>query len=262
MPILTYEEYSKIRHDTPYTLSLRSGENFLYYFGERHLFKPIDPQWDKLKTFWNEFLNKTKGQKRIVFTEGGLRPVEESEEQAIIKHGGMGLTTFLAHQEKIGIHSPEPDEKYERSELEKDFPRDIIQYYYFARVVLQWGRKNDPKPDFVEYITRYLNNDKKESAWDAYDFSLDNMRRIHKELFNQEFDEHDTQFFYDVSNPVVTKSEVNKVSASSSIIRDEYIVSEIQKFIHDGYSIFAEYGCSHVVMQEPVLRELFEPNNI
>jgi hypothetical protein len=261
MPILTYEQYSKIKHSIPYTLSLKSGQNFLYYFGERHLFKTVDPQWYELKAFWSEFLSKTIGQKRIVFTEGGIRPVEKTEEQAIIKHGGMGLATFLAHQEKIDVHSPEPDEKYERLELEKKFPRDIIQYYYFARVVLQWGRKNDPKPHFVEYLTRYLDNDKKESGWDDYDFSLDSMKRIHKELFNQEFDECDTQFFYDVSNPVVIKSEVNKVSAASSIIRDEYIVSEILKFINNGYSIFAEYGCSHVVMQEPVLRELFESNS-
>jgi hypothetical protein len=132
MPILTYEQYSKIRHNTPYTLSLKSGNNFLYYFGERHLFKPVDPQWDELKSVWSEFLEKTKGQKRIVFIEGGIRPVEESEEQAILKHGGMRLATFLAHQENIETHSPEPDEKYERSELEKSFPRDIIQYYYFC----------------------------------------------------------------------------------------------------------------------------------
>jgi hypothetical protein len=46
----------------------------------------------------------------------------------------------LAAQENIKVFSPEPDEAYERSELEKEFPRDAIQYYYFARMVLQWGR--------------------------------------------------------------------------------------------------------------------------
>ena len=259
MSILTYKQYSTIKHKTPYTLLLNSGPNYLYYFGERHLFKPIDAQWDELKIFWNDFLEKTKGQKRIVFTEGGIRPVEETEEDAIVKHGGMGLVTYLANKENIERHSPEPDEKYERAELEKTFSRDMIQYYYFARLVLQWGKKNDPKPDFNEYMTVYLENDKKESGWDDYDFSLDNMKKIHSDLFSSNFDENDTNFFYDVSNPVVIKSEINKVSAASSVIRDEYIVGEIQKYINDGYSIFAEYGCSHVVMQEPALRELFEP---
>ncbi len=258
MPILSYEQYSKIRHKIPYTVSLSSGSNSLYYFGEKHSFDPSDPQWTALKDFWNEFLEKTKNQKRIVFIEGGIRPVEESEEQSIIKHGGMGLVTFLAHQENIEVHSPEPDEAYERSELEKTFSRDIIQYYYFARIVLQWGRKTYPKPNFVEYITRYLNNDKKESGWDDYDFSLEAMKNIHSKLFEVPFDENNTDFFYDVSNPVVIKNDINKVSAASSIVRDQYIVNEIQKYINDGYSIFAEYGCSHVVMQEPALKELFQ----
>ncbi len=258
MPILTYEQYSTIKHKTPYTLSLKSGNSFLYYFGERHLFEPVDPQWDELKKFWNEFLLKTNTQKRVVFTEGGVRPVEETEEQAIIKHGGMGLTTYFAHQENIEIHSPEPDEKYERSELEKHFSRNTIQYYYFARVVLQWGRKVDPKPDFTEYITQYLNNDKEKSGWNDYDFSLEAMIKIHEELFKNQFNENDTNFFYNVSNPVVIKSEVNKVSALSSVVRDEYIVNEIKKYINEGYSIFAEFGCSHVVMQEPLIIELLE----
>ncbi len=258
MPILTYEQYAAIKHRTPYALSLKSGPNFLYYFGEQHSFKPADMQWVALKEFWNEFLEKTKGQKRIVFTEGGMRPVEQNKGQAILKHGGMGLVTHLAHQENIKMHSPEPDEAHERSELEKSFSRDVIQYYYFARVVLQWGRKTDPKPDFVKYITRYLQSDEKRSGWIGYDFSLEAMKEIHSELFQIPFDENDIDFFYDTSNPVVIKSEINKVSAASSMIRDEYIVSEIQKYMNEGYSIFAEYGCSHVVMQEPVLRELFE----
>lgn len=261
MSILTYKQYSETRHEIPYTLLLKLGTSFLYYFGERHLFKPVDPQWVKLKEFWKDFIEKTNGQKRIVFIEGRIRPVEENEEQAILKYGGMGLVTYLAYQEKIELYSPEPDEKYERSELEKKFTRDMIQYYYyFARVILQWGEQLGKKPDFVEYITQYLDNDKKESGWDEYDFSLDAMKRIHFELFKAPFDEKNTKFFYDVSNPVVIKSEINKVAAASSIIRDEYIVREIQKYINSGYSIFAEYGCTHVVMQEPALRESFRSN--
>ncbi len=232
----------------------------MYYFGERHLFKPVDPQWIELKEFWNDFIEKTRGQKRIVFIEGGIRPVEENERQAIIKHGGMGLVTYLAHQEKVEIHSPEPGEGYERLELEKNFSKNIIQYYYFARVVFQWGELMDPKPDFVKYITGYLDNDRKGSGWKEYDFSLDAMKKIHVELFQTPFDEKNIEFFYNVSNPVVIKYEINKVAAASSTIRDEYIVREIQKYINDGYSIFAEYGCTHVVMQEPALRESFRYN--
>ena len=260
MPLMTYEEYSKTRHKTPYTVSIKSGLNFLYYFGERHSFNPGDEQWVEVKEFWKDFLDTTKDTKRIVFIEGGIRPREESEEQSIIKHGGMGLATYLAQQEGIETYSPEPDETYERHELQKEFSKEHIQYYYFAGVVHQWGRKQEPKPDFEEYINRYLEDDKKESAWTDFDFSLEAMKKIHRSLFQSAFDENDIDFFYSVVNPVVQKTIVNQVSAMSSDIRDRYIVGEIKKYIANGYSIFAQFGCSHVVMQEPLLKEIFSKN--
>lgn len=257
MSILTYEKYAETPHPIPYKLVLKKNGTSLHYFGEKHTYEPKHPQWDVLKNFWSRFLEETAGRKRVVLIEGGIRPVAGDEEQAIIEYGGMGLLTYLANKEGIEVFSPEPDEKYERAQAEKHFPRDVIQYYYFARVVLQWNRKSEPKPDFVGYITRYLESDREESGWDDYDFSLDHMKSIQMELFYRQFDEHDEKFFYDASNPVIIQSDVNKVSALSSIIRDQYIVDQIQKYMQDGYSIFAEYGCSHVVMQEPALREMF-----
>lgn len=256
MPLMSYDEYHKIRHNIPYKLLLKSGSNSLYYFGERHSFDPKNEQWIEEKEFWQDFLKNTTNQKRIIFTEGGIRPVEESEEQSILKHGGMGLATYLASQENIDTYSPEPSEKYERNELEKNFSKEEIQYYYFARIVYQWGLKEEPKPDFEEYVKTYLDSDKKESGWYDFDFSLESMKKIHNKLFNTPFNEKDTDFFYNIINPVVLKTVVNKVSRMSSDIRDRYIVSEIKKYISEGYSIFAQYGCSHVVIQEPLLREL------
>ncbi len=256
MPLMSYEEYSKIRHKTPYTFSIKSGSNFLYYFGERHSFNPADTEWVEQRKFWNDFLWKTKDTKRIVFVEGGIPPIEVSEEQSIIKHGGMGLATYLARQEGIETYSPEPQGKYEREELEKEFSKDEIQYYYYARAVHQWGRMQNSELSFEKYINRYLDRDKEESGWAGFDFSLESMKKIHTSLFQAVFDENDTDFFYNIVNPVEQKTVINKVAAKSSGIRDTYIVGEIKKYILNGYSIFAQYGCSHVVMQEPLLREV------
>ncbi len=255
---MTYKEYAKIRHPIPYYLKLTSGSNLLYYFGEKHSFDPAHPQWKEEKDFWKEFLEHTSDHKRIVFIEGGIRGDEINEEQSIIKHGGMGLATYLAHQENIETFSPEPDEVHERAELEKDFSREEIQYYYFARMVHQWGNKHDPKPDFEEYMNRSLEGDKKSSDWSDFDFSMDAMKKIHHIIFKTKFNENDTNFFYNAINPVVIQSVVNKVSRMSSEIRDTYIVQQIEKYMNDGYSIFAQFGCSHVVMQEPLLREVLK----
>lgn len=256
MPLMTYEEYRKVRHKTPYTYSINSGSNILYYFGERHSFNPDDVQWLEMKSYWQDFLEKSKCHKRIVFVEGGQRPSEDTQEQAIIKHGGMGLVTYLAKQEGVEIYSPEPNEKYERGELVKQFSKEEIQYYYFARIVHQWGNKQEPKPDFTEYMSRYLESDKNTSGWANFDFSVNAMKKIHDKMFQTTFDENNSDFFYSIIDPAEPKTIINKVSAMSSDIRDRYIVGEIRKYILNEYSVFVEYGCTHAVMQEPLLREV------
>jgi hypothetical protein len=116
---MSYEEYSKKKHRSPYLLKLKSGKNFFYYFGEKHSYNPNDSQWEELKDFWSEFLEKTKDTKKIVFIEEGIRSLESNENDAVLKHGGMGLITFLANKENIEVFSPEPEEKWERCVLSK-----------------------------------------------------------------------------------------------------------------------------------------------
>ena len=253
--IMSHTEYRRVRREGPYKLKLQFGDKWLYYFGEKHSFDPKDKQWGIAEVFWIEFLKSTKNSKRIVFVEGGTRPKEATKEISITKHGGMGLATWLAAQESIETFSPEPDRKYERQELEKQFGRDEIQYYYFARTISQWNRMNNPKPDFNRYITWFLKDDEKNSGWTGYDFSLDHMKEIHKKNFNSDFNGNDGSFFYSVSNPLDENHITNKVARLTSQLRDKYIVGQIQKYLRGGYSVFSQYGFSHVVMQEPVDRK-------
>lgn len=257
---MNYDEYVKTKWEFPYFFSIAKNKEFLYYFGEIHSYDPNHEQWAKLKVFWEEFLEKTTDQMRIVFTEGGVRPVASTEEDAIVKWGGMGLITLWANQENIKVFSPEPSEAYERSELEKEFSRDEIQYYYFARVVLQWNNHQDPKPEFKEYIGNYLAQDKKRSGWDDFDFSLEHMMKIHENIFNGVFDCTDVSFLRKVSGPVYLDTVVNQVSRKSSEIRDEYIVSQITEYVENGYSLFIQFGGSHAVVQRRYLEEILDKN--
>lgn len=148
MLLMTYEEYKKFKHSTPYAFSIPCGTNILYYFGERHSYDPAHEEWVAEKIFWQQFLKATQEHKRIVFVEGGKRPVGESEEKSISTDGGMGFITYLAHQADIDTYCPEPNRSYERQELLRQFSKEESQYYYFARVVGQWNRKQEPKPNF------------------------------------------------------------------------------------------------------------------
>ncbi len=259
MPLMTYDEYESLdpRPKKPYPFSIQSDHNALYYFGEGHSYDPYNEQWVEEKIFWQSFLKATEGQKRIVFVEGRKRSVINTEEQAILTDGGMGLATYLAHQEGIDTFCPEPDRTYEKNELIKQFSKEEVQYYYFARVVGQWNRKQEPRPDFEEYINGFLERDKNDSKWTDFDFSLNHMKEVHTVLFERDFDEHDNDFFYNVTNPVKLVTTINKVSRASTEIRDKYIVEQIQKYMNAGYSIFIQFGATHAVMQESLLKELF-----
>lgn len=255
MSILTYDEYSKINHPTPYFFKIKSDDNFLYYFGEAHSFDPKNKQWDTMKVFWNEFLKDTENRKRIVFIESGNIKPKETEEETIVETGGGGLATFLAFQNNIPTFCPEPSYKEQFADLEKQFSHEEIQYYYFARVVSQWHRKN-PRPDFEKYIQPYLDRGKRESDWDDIDFTVNGMAKIHKNIFVTEFNYNDQKFFSEISSPVELKTVINKVNRALSDARNEHIVKKIKEYLDNSYSIFSEYGCAHVVVQEPLLREV------
>lgn len=135
-----------------------------------------------------------------------------------------------------------------------EFSPEEVEYYYFARIVYQWGNMEEPKPDFSTYVSNFLKGDKHISKWEDFDFSLENMKKIHHSLFGTDFNENDTDFFYSIVNPVELNTVVNKVARASSIYRDEHIIGEIKSYQEQGYSIFIQYGSSHAVMQEPALK--------
>lgn len=256
MPLMTEDEYSRIKHKTPYVYKIQTGKQFLYYFGEKHSFNPDDSQWVQVRNFFSDFVKNTENQKRIAFVEAGRPPVKETENGSILEAGGTGLITFLASQLNIEVYCPEPSRVYEIRELEKQFSREEIEYYYFARIVNQWGRIPDPKPKFEEYVSRFLERDEKNSGWNDFDFSYENLKRIHRNMFKAEFNENNSSFFRELVTPVDLKTTINKVSRASGVIRENYIINEISKYWDNGYSIFIEYGSSHAVIQEPLLKEM------
>lgn len=115
-----------------------------------------------------------------------MREFDASEGKAIIRNGGMGLLTHLVHNDGVITFSPEPPDAYERKELEKQFSRDEIEYYYFARMAYQWCKKGKQRPDFEKYLCN---------------FSIPHMEEIHKNIFSKKLDCDDEAFLYKIINP-------------------------------------------------------------
>ncbi len=250
-----YQQLHEEKYDYPYTYQIKSSNSsqILYFLGVHHVYDPTHPQIHKIKRLWIKFLKDTDKNNCIVLTEGGIRPVEESEEKAILKHGEAGLLAFLSNREDIPNISPEPDEKFEIKELEKQFSKEEIEYAYFARTVLQWNKLKE-KPEFNTYIQRYLDRDKLVSGWKDFDFSVANLIAIHDKKYNHKFDPVKCeQCVYSMSNPAQ-----NPVSSSSGHIRDEYIVKEIINLWEKGKSIFIVYGSGHAIVCEKAIKHFLK----
>ncbi len=257
--LITFDEYQDMPpNKVPYTYVIENKEQYLYYFGSKHSYDQSLPQFDELRTFFNEFVLKTKDKQRIVLVEGGNWPLGKDEEESITEYGEMGFITYLANKANIEKVCPEPPTRLLYTELEKKFSRDQIEYYYFARSCWQWARMNKTS-GFESYIRGVLKQDEKDSGWEGYDFSFEHMKVIHKDIFGTEFDISDSQFFRKITDPTKTDTVMNKISRfEDEGFRDLYILGEVEKYWEQGKSIFVIYGSTHAVIQEPALRTLAE----
>jgi len=256
------DQYYKIDHPTPYKYVIEKNDQYLYYIGSKHSYDPADPQFEDIRSFFADFLRHTVAtkeksvEKSIVLVEGGERPVGASEEEAIKEGAEISFVTYLAHQADRKVTSPEiPDGKRFELLLEH-FSKEEIAYYCFVQVCWQWNNTHDKK-SFREYIQVFLENNQTKSGWTDFDFSYENMLRIHRELFNTEFDENDKDFINSIMHPHRDTSVINKISKfDDSGLRDLYILDQIDQYWKNGMNMFIIYGDIHAVMQEPVLRTL------
>jgi hypothetical protein len=238
----------------PLLYTLKKRGLVLFYFGARHSYNPSDKQFITLEKFWNKFIRITGGKNCIVLVEGGKRPVLENKGAAIIAGGEAHFITLLASKNNVQTLTPEPDLNEERSVLLRKFKKNEIQYYYFARTVDQWNRRGCT-PTLSKYIKPFLLKDKLSSGWKNFDFSLQNMKKIHRSIFHTKFNEFDGMFFRSVTNPTKRDfSKINRVAIQSATVRNTNILKNI-KSLWNKNNVFVVYGRSHAINHRPVLEK-------
>lgn len=241
-----YEVYkSRVKH--PYFYKLKNSVNSLYFIGTSHVNDPSHPQFSFIKKKWGHFINGAV--EKIVFIEGGNWPTAKTEKECIERYGEGSFTKFLAEKASINCISPEPNDEEVFKLLENKFSRDEIMLLFFSRVMGQWGRKKR-EVGLKEYVTPYLERDKKSSGWKNYDFSIAHMIELHEKIHKKKFDENDDELFYKIYAPTD-----ENVSGAISLIRENHILDQIEKYWLKKHSIFIVYGSGHAIRQEPVLRD-------
>lgn len=257
--LYSYDDWSVVAQGKvggPYCFDILQGQQTLFYFGANHSRDINNLQYEKLRKYWQRFLDVNNSADVLVFVEGGERIVHETEELAVRRDSEAGFITLLAHRVGITTYSPEPGAVEERKYLLSKFSEENIDYYYFARLVNQWHNYPEPKADFNAYIGRYTEHKEPMTNWSYHGFPLERMKTIHEKLFGASFDERDKELFALLINPTRKDNPLRDVVIGSSTFRNIHMVQEIKRLWDDGKSLFVVYGSAHAILQEPALRKL------
>lgn len=260
--LISFKEYSAIKHERPYFYSIKSSDQFLYYLGAEHKKDPAHPQFEFLQGKWQEFLQKTSVTKSIVIFEGSVNIDSVTAlKEAIEKYGESGAIVFWANQEHIPCFRPEPTIEYEAEKLLKEFSKEEVFYFYIIRGLVTWQRTVVRK-EFDEYIKANIKRYQDIFNWANFDFLFDTVKKIHKQIFNKEFDLNEKEYIAKIPSPSFEMSRINEIARKSSTIRNIAILDCIEKYWLEGYNIFIVYGASHAVMQERAIKDMVEAPNV
>jgi hypothetical protein len=243
----------------PYFFSLKSNSNVLFYLGVRHSWDPAHQQFNVIKERWMEFLKIAKHPFVVVESRGWK--IHNTEMEAILRGGEIDFMAYLSHQSNVPIFCFEPERGKEMNALLKQFSKEQIEYYYFARIVAQWHRLTQ-KPDINSYLLPFLKRDKKVSGWNDFEFSIENIKKIHQQLFKTKLDFNDIEFFNKIENPTREDNPLKNIVRASGKYRDQTIIDGIKNTWHKGYDLFIVYGEGHARSHEKILHEYQLKNRV
>lgn len=273
--IMTWDAYSKSKHETPYIFDLKKGNKELFYFGANHTSDPNDPMFARIKEKFAEL------QPDSVFVEGmeqlevlkndpekwtaGVSYFKSlSEEDVIRKYGEPGFGLKLAIEAGVEFYSPEPKTSEEiKNLLEKGFTREEIFADYVYRQVYQYYRdRENIKMSIEEYLqSGIIETMKENTSWDDFDYSVENLEVIGQSIWGEKADIHKEDFSSERTNPNPGESElqtrITQVAQESSLYRDVYMVRKMKEALAVHNKPFVIFGASHAYMQRPALEKLF-----
>lgn len=246
---MTFEEYKNIEHSVPYVLHLKdkSGAELLYY-GARHSYDPSDPMFDEMTARFQVF------QPKIAFVEGGVVPTVADRNEMIRQDGERGFLCFLCHLHSVPVGNLEPPFDKELKYLLTLYTQEQLFLFYCVRQILQY-RHMQSRPSFEEYMGSFAEGMAQRLNLKVATAVLPFLHTLYQQVFDQELVwEAMTD---EVVHPFVYKSITNEIARQNSYFRDASHVTKLFEAMQAHNRVFAVVGASHVVMQEPLLRQIF-----
>ena len=242
--VMSWDEYRRTEHLTPYVLDLSIGHGRLVYVGARHTNDPTSSEVSLIEWLWTQL------EPELAFNEGGDPPTEKTKVAAVRRFGEAGLVRYLAMRDGVSVASLDPSRAQQADAAMLHFSAEQVKTF-FALLQVYHHRENPIEP-FDERMTRVFRNLEAVPTLTGRPRSLGELDTIYKEQFPGQGDYRDvpTSWF----NPTKSETSLNDIARRLSEYRDGYIVQLLTSEVLDGKRVFAVVGASHVVMQEKAIR--------
>ena len=247
--VLTYEEYGRIEHDTPYVLRFAASGGALVFFGSAHVFDPADPQVGQIMALWAE------SGPTLAFNEGGDPPTEVTVAAAVSQFGESGLVRWLAHRDQVPVASIEPPISQQVTALRAaGYSDEQIKLFFVLRQVPQ-DRERTGQPMGAARVDEVLRYFLKETGIAGAPGSEAELAGSCARLLPGTVgDWRDVPQAWFDPVPGRAPAFTNAISLRLSEVRDAWVVALLIERVRAGERVFAVMGASHVVVQEPALR--------
>jgi hypothetical protein len=247
--ILTYEEYARLSHSVPYLLELDSSRGALLYYGAEHVFDPRHPQSASIQHLWDRF-RPTRA-----FNEGGNPPVAESADEAVARYGEPGLVRYLAARDGVPVQSLEPAPAAEAAAvLAAGIPPERLKLFLVLRKYATF-RQTKHEESVEEFAEQAIASESRVPGLEGPPHNGAELAALYASLFPDDPDWREVPAGH--FDPTSADTCLNEIARLASQARNRHMVGLVTGAVQPGQRVFAVVGCSHVVMQEPVLRAEF-----
>jgi hypothetical protein len=245
--IMTYEEYNKLSISPPYVLNLTTNSGGLIYFGAEHMYDSSNHQFAQIDSLWKMF------KPTIAFSEGGLWPIAKTREQAIERYGEQGLLGFLANRDQIPIQSVEPNRRDEVRAVTETIKPEQLKLFYILRQVVQFRRMRD-SISIDEKVRNFIAEISEVPGLQCPPNTSAELEKSYQKTISKNGNWRNVagEWVYPTENEKYT----NQIARAVSRYRNEHMVRLLVQQVKKGERVFAVVGMTHVVMQEPALRDV------
>jgi hypothetical protein len=249
-------EMNKAGFYKPTVTELKNGKKSLVFYGASHVRDTLHEQFEGIsKTFINQ-------KPEIAFNEGGQIPDSAkylSAGRAILEEGETGLVKHLCNQAQIKLLDGDMNTKEEFAGLLAAFPKDQVLLYLACERFLNPYRQGflgkisieeAYKKAFLSYLEENdfkLNQEEKK---------LQYLREIYQLYFKKPLN---LDTLVEVHDFYLTNTgRFGDIGRHSKEIRDQVLLSKIDKAFEKYDRVFVVFGASHWVAVQPALKYIIE----